>query len=96
MHQIGSHIAQDSAQPGPVEEVVAAVEADRFDAQVVRVWASRRFERERAAASLVPGRRRDDDQMFDFGPSRDLVELVAVGGDNQDLRNDQDAQRISL
>jgi len=34
--------------------------------------------------------------LVDFGPGGDLVEFVAVRRHDQDLRDDQDAQRISL
>jgi hypothetical protein len=76
--------------------VVAAVEANRLNAQLVGVRTGRRFQRQGAAAGLVPGWWRDDDQAFDFRSGGNLVELVAVCGDDQNLRDDQDAQRISL
>ena len=67
VNQVGSDVTQHAAQPGPIEEVVATVEADRLDAQVVRVRASRRFEHQGSAAALVPRRWRHDDKAFDFG-----------------------------
>ena len=89
--QVRPDLAQHAPEARPVEEVVAAVEADRLDAQVVgRAARVGRLELQRAAARLAPLGRGDDDQALDLGARGDLVELVAVGGDDQDLRDDQD------
>ena len=94
--EIGSNLAQDAAKAWPVEEVITAVEANRLDAQIVGGCSVEGFEREPPPAGFMPRGWGDHHEAIDFRSRRDLVELAPIRGDDQDLRNDQDAQRISL
>jgi hypothetical protein len=96
VHEVRPYLAQHAAQGRPVKQVKAAIESDGLDAQLVRPSASRRLQAQSSTTRFAPGRRGNDDQALDFGPRSQLIELVAIRFDDQDFRDDQDAQRISL
>jgi hypothetical protein len=96
VHEVRPYLAQHAAQGRPVKQVKAAIESDGLDAQVVRPSPRGGLQTQSSTTRFAPGGRGDDDQALDIGPCRDLIQLVAIRFDDQDFRDDQDAQRISL
>ena len=91
VYDVWLDLTQHPSEARPIEEMETTVETDGLDAQVVRPRVARRLELEGASAQFAPGRWRDHHQAGHTWLGNDLVELAAVRGNNQDLRDDQNA-----